>query len=147
MNFGNHPAHTSCRTPSVPELQHARTAPVPPAWPRPAPGNRTVYRFVFHPPVNMAAVEATLADAIRAAGCLHGDAAVRLAVAYAIDPNRRTVDLEIGTLSGTAVARLFVGACTDALGEEGFRVLHGSSPAALAPSDQFPSRGKAPPAL
>jgi hypothetical protein len=88
--------------------------------------SRTVYRIVFNASANMAEIEGALAQAIRSVGCLHGEAAVRLEAAYAIDPALRTVALDAEAPLGLAVARLFVGMCTHMLGEDAFRVFRGA---------------------
>lgn len=86
-------------------------------------GGRSVYRIVFEKGTDMDLVESTLHVAIRATGCLYGDAAVRLAVGYAIAPQLRAVVLDAGGQLSACVARVFVGLCTRELGEESFRVV------------------------
>lgn len=94
---------------------------------------RSVYRLTFTIPVDMNAVEDTLLLAILAVGCLHGEAAVRLDVGYAIDNTARVVVIDAGTQIGRAVARVFIGLCTREFGDDTFVVARADGPVPKSP--------------
>lgn len=89
--------------------------------------DRAVYRFAFADSTDMAKVEEVLLLAILAVGCLHGQAAVRLEVGYAIKAESRSVVLDAGSALANAVARVFVGFSAHEFGESAFQIHRGDA--------------------
>ena len=89
----------------------------------PLPSARSLCRILFTKSVDIEAAEQTLLLAILAVACLHGEAAVRLDVGYAIDTDRRIVVIDTGTPIGRATAQVFIGFCAREFGDEAFVVV------------------------
>lgn len=89
--------------------------------------DRAVYRFTFRDSTDMAKVEEVLLLSILAVGCLHGQAAVRLEVGYAMSADSRSVVLDAGSALANAVARVFVGFSAHEFGEDAFQIHRGDS--------------------
>lgn len=80
-----------------------------------------IYRFEFVEGTDMAEVEDTVRLSILSAGCLIGDAAVRLDAGYAISYDKRSVVLS-GHNAAECVIRIFCGFCSHEYGNNSFKV-------------------------
>jgi len=93
--------------------------------------NRSVYRIVFRSEVDMAVVEDTLLTAVLSVGCIHGQAALRLEVSYAMDAKKRSVVIDATDPLGQSVARVFVGMCSHEFGDTAYSVSRAGGPVAI----------------
>lgn len=81
-----------------------------------------IYRYRFAPCVPFEEVESSLVLAIMSAESLHGQAQVRLDVAHAVDPHKRSCVIDASTSVGRDVNRLFIGFVSREFGEDAFHV-------------------------
>lgn len=80
-----------------------------------------IYRFEFVEGTDMKQVEDTVSLAILAAGCMCGEARIRLCVSYACSHEKRSVVIQ-AIDDGESVLMLFVGFCSHEYGSESFKV-------------------------
>lgn len=83
-----------------------------------------VYRYKFATNVPIEEIEASVVLAIMAAESLHGQTQVRLDAAHAVDPAKRTCVIDVSTLVGQDLNRLFAGFVTREFGPDAFDVEH-----------------------
>ena len=86
--------------------------------------DRQTLRFTFEPGADRAAVEDDFGLALFAAGCIYGQAGVRLAARYLVSPDGRCCVATVAGTPGVAALRVFTGLCSARLGDDGFRVEH-----------------------
>src|SRR4051794_23778386 len=84
--------------------------------------DRTVYRYVFPPEVQLPEVEATLALAILAAEALHGTATMLLDAGHYLDVESRTCVVDATAPVGRDLNCLFTGFLIGEFGEGAFTV-------------------------
>lgn len=84
--------------------------------------SHAAHHFVFDPGIAFEDIEASLLLAIFAAESLHGEAQVRLDLAYAVDPEQRTCVIDATTAVGQDVNRVFIGFVLREYGPESFTV-------------------------
>jgi len=84
--------------------------------------NRDIYRYQFSKVVPMLDVEQSLHLAILAAGCLHGEARIRMDAGYSISEEKRAIVVDAGTQVGHDICRIFTGFAIKEFGEDAFKV-------------------------
>ena len=83
---------------------------------------RETYRYTFSPDTDMDHVEEVLVLATMAVEGLHGRSRVHLDAAFTCDIGGATVDVEAGTETGDAIARIFTALLATTIGEAAFKV-------------------------
>lgn len=96
--------------------------------------DRAACRVVFDGTVEMRRVEPLLHQSIDAAESLHGLAAARLELRYALDTARRACAIDCSTPIGRAAARVFIGLLSRSVGPDGFVVTRVRCPWQDAPA-------------
>lgn len=81
-----------------------------------------VYRYQFNEAVPMLNVEESLQLAILAAGCLHGEARVRMEAGYSISEEKRRIVVDGTTQVARDVCQIFTGFAIKEFGEDAFRL-------------------------
>lgn len=111
---------------------------------------KTLYRFEFKDGTNLNEIEDTIGLSIIAAGCLLGEAAVRLDFGYTVGPSRSTgkpcAVLGYYGDPGAVTTRIFVGFASHEYGNDSFRTLRISVPEAHDIEHKYPKDEFKPPA-
>ena len=83
---------------------------------------RTLYRYSFGPPVDLAEVEDSLLLAVCAAEGVHGQAQVRMDGAFLLEEATRACVVDATTPVGETIARIFTRFLAREFGEDAFTV-------------------------
>jgi len=94
---------------------------------------RTSYRFTFDRQVSLADVDATMKLSLIAAEGIHGEARLRVAIGYAIEPIHRALRLEGEAPAIDTVVQIFTAFATREFGSDAFSIVRVSvAPSAVA---------------
>lgn len=107
--------------------------------------SKTLYRFTFKKEHDLKEIEDTIALSILAAGCLLGEAAVRLDFGYTVGPSKAT-GLPTAVLgcygdAGGCVIRIFVGMASHEYGNGSFRTMRIEAADAHDVDHKYPPEG------